>query len=269
MCTLYQQLSSSKKLSRNQEMPRKAAKTLKAFRGGAPPIIQVMGGPAGGFVPPLPALPLPTMDPLSSMLLSMSGNPYTIGIFYIILNLGGRFLTLELTKRQEWFLAQPFMRPFILFAVMFIATRNLAVAFYTTLGVLAVLWLFANENSVFCMIPGWRDENSKKEKEAQDKSYEDTMKAIKKHHEAEIPDVEHHDEQQLQAQPTANEQQVQAQPTANEPVPALAVPTPAVQADTSQHNDNGPDASHLKNILERPEITNDSHKPEHLEDLYR
>jgi len=238
-------------------MPRKAAKTLKALKGGAPPVIQVMGGPAGGFVPPLPAMPLPTMDPLSSILASLGGNPYTIGIFYIILNLGGRFLTLELTKRQEWFLAQPFMRPFILFAVMFIATRNLAVAFYTTLGVLSVLWLFANENSVFCMIPGWRDENSKKERAAQDKSYEDTMKAIKKHHETEIPDVEHHEEQAPQ-QVAVIQPEIQTSAESS-PAPNL----PPVNIGITPANPQ------LKNILESPDITNDTHKEEHLEDLYR
>jgi hypothetical protein len=246
-------------------MPRKAAKTLKAFKGGAPPpVIQIIGGPKGGFVPPMPVMALPAMDPLSSVLASVGGNPYTIGIFYIILNLGGRFLTLELTKRQEWFLAQPIMRPFILFAVMFIATRNLPVAFYTTIGVLSVMWLFANENSAFCMIPGWRDENYNKEKIAQDKSYEDTMKAIKKHHDVETPEPDH---PEVQLAPPV----VQVSPPEAHPLPTeLHTHPPEAQPVHSGNaeNDDRSQHSHAKTILERPDITNDNHKPEHTDDLY-
>jgi hypothetical protein len=155
----------------------------------APAVIQVVGG----FVPP----PIPIMDPLSAGLSVLNANPYIIGIFYIFLNMGGRFLSMELTKRQEWFLSQPYVRPFILFSVMFIATRNLAVAFWTTTLVLSVLWLFANENSALCLIPEWRNDREKKQSE--DKSYEDKMKAVQKHstefhaHTNE-PHDEHHEE---------------------------------------------------------------------------
>ena len=86
-------------------------------------------------------------DPLTSTLNILNSNPYLIGVFYLFLNLGGRFLSMELTKRQEWFLSQPYLRPFILFAVMFISTRNLAVAFWTTVGLLLIFRVFANENS--------------------------------------------------------------------------------------------------------------------------
>jgi hypothetical protein len=170
-------------------MPRRAQKT-------APSIIQVVGGstPAvAGFMPPMP----PPLDPLSSTLTVLNANPYIIGVFYIFLNLGGRFLSMELTKRQEWFLAQPYVRPFILFSVMFIATRNLAVAFWSTTGILAVLWVFANENSSLCLIPGWRTDAAKKEEE--EKTYDEKMKAVQKHahedhHDHPPHEEEHHDE---------------------------------------------------------------------------
>lgn len=153
--------------------------------GGNPPsVIQIVNGGAGFPMPGLPpALPLIMPDPLSSVLAVLNSNPYLIGVFYLFLNLGGRFLSLELTKRQEWFLAQPYIRPFILFAVMFISTRNLAVAFWTTVGILSVLWFFANENSALCLIPSWKEKKS-------DNNYDATMSKIKK---IEIPEDGHHD----------------------------------------------------------------------------
>ena len=101
-----------------------------------------------GFAPPV--------DMLTAAVTALNGNPYIIGAAYLMINLGGRYLTLELTKQQEAFLANKALRPLLLFAVLFIATRNLAVAFWTTIIVLAIIWFFANENHIMCLVPGWR-----------------------------------------------------------------------------------------------------------------
>lgn len=105
-------------------------------------------GQQAGFAPPV--------DMLTGIITALNGNPYIIGAAYLIINLGGRYLTLELTKQQEAFLANKALRPLLLFAVLFIATRNLAVAFWTTIVVLAIIWVFANENHIMCLVPGWR-----------------------------------------------------------------------------------------------------------------
>jgi hypothetical protein len=123
--------------------------------------------------------------------------------FYLFLNLGGRFISLELTKKQEMFLANPILRPFILFCVMFISTRNLAVAFWTTVGILSVLRVFANENSPFCLIPGWRE--TPVNTEATD-SYNVVMDKINKipH---ETPEEPHEHQTPAQLQPQAAHEQ--------------------------------------------------------------
>jgi hypothetical protein len=152
---------------------------------------------AAGFITP-PAIPL---DPITSFITLVNSNPYVIGLLYLFLNLSGRFLSMELTKQQEQFLSQPFLRPFILGAVMFVATRNIAIAFWSTIIILSIIWIFANENHVLCLIPGWRNNDNKDT----DKSYQDNMKAIqgKDHHE-EPPHVEHHE-------PTTNDQHANEQ----------------------------------------------------------
>ena len=95
------------------------------------------------------------LDPLSSAILMVNSNPYIIGLFMLLLNLGGRFLSLELTKKQEAFLQAPWIRPLLFFTVIFIATRNMVVAFWVTLLFFFVIWVVANENSPYCMIPSW------------------------------------------------------------------------------------------------------------------
>jgi hypothetical protein len=118
--------------------------------------------PAPALAPPYngaPPHPQPqigaSLDPISSTIMSLNMNPYVIGMFMLLLNLGGRFLSLELTKKQEAFLQSPWIRPLIFFTVIFIATRNLVAAFWVTLLFFFVIWVVANENSPFCLIPSW------------------------------------------------------------------------------------------------------------------
>jgi hypothetical protein len=109
--------------------------------------------------PPAAAGPLVggSLDPLSSAIMIVNTNPYIIGLFMLLLNLGGRFLSLELTKKQEAFLQAPWIRPLLFFTVIFISTRNLIAAFWVTILFFFIIWIVANENSPYCMIPSWCD----------------------------------------------------------------------------------------------------------------
>jgi hypothetical protein len=89
-------------------------------------------------------LPVPGIDILVS---SINSNPYFIGIMMLFLNLGGRFLSLEVSKGQEKFLSDPIIRRFLLFVVLFVATRNVLVAAGLTIIVVILLGYLLNENS--------------------------------------------------------------------------------------------------------------------------
>ena len=99
--------------------------------------------------------PVTTLEVIGQAVTMASSNPYIIGAFYLLMNMGGRYLSLELTKKQEAFLQWPYLRPILLFSVLFIATRNFVVAAVGTLAVFFILWVAANENSPYCMIPHW------------------------------------------------------------------------------------------------------------------
>jgi hypothetical protein len=119
---------------------------------------------------------MPPPNILATFLTTLNANPYLLAVAYLFLNLSGRFLTLELTKQQESFLAHKAIRPIILFCVMFVATRNLAAAFWSTLLFLSVIWIFANENHILCLIPGWRAHDEKSQDK--EKVYENNMKVL-------------------------------------------------------------------------------------------
>lgn len=90
-------------------------------------------------------------SPLDSFLQIFNNNPYFIGIMMLILNLGGRFMILEVTKKQEQFLQHPWVRRVLIFVVLFVGTRNLWVAFWATVFVVLFLGYLFNENSALCL----------------------------------------------------------------------------------------------------------------------
>lgn len=79
-------------------------------------------------------------------------NPYLLGMAYIVLNLGGRFMALSVTPAQEAFLQNIVFRPLLLFAIMFIGTRNLVVAFWLTMVIMVILHYLLNEESAWYLL---------------------------------------------------------------------------------------------------------------------
>lgn len=94
---------------------------------------------------------LGALNPIEGILQMFNHNPYFIGMMMLLLNLGGRFISLEITKQQEQFLQLPWVRRVLIFTVLFVATRNLWVAFWSTLVVVLLLGYLFNENSALCL----------------------------------------------------------------------------------------------------------------------
>jgi hypothetical protein len=98
------------------------------------------------------------VSPIDTLLQIFNTNPYFIGLMMLVLNLGGRFISLEVTKKQEQFLQLPWVRRILIFTVLFVATRNIWVAFWTTVAVVLFLGYLFNENSALCIFgDGGRD----------------------------------------------------------------------------------------------------------------
>jgi hypothetical protein len=91
------------------------------------------------------------VNPMDMLMASVNSNPYFIGLMMLLLNLGGRFLSLEISKEQEKFLSKPMVRRFFLFAVLFVATRNVVIAAGLAILVILFLGYLFNENSDLCL----------------------------------------------------------------------------------------------------------------------
>ena len=108
----------------------------------AHPLTQIMGSTAAAA----------TVGPIDLILGTFNTNLYFVGIMMLILNLGGRFIAMEITKEQEGFFQHPWVRRFLIFVVLFVATRNLMISFWLTIIVVLTLGYLFNENSALCII---------------------------------------------------------------------------------------------------------------------
>jgi hypothetical protein len=104
---------------------------------------------------PAPAQTGGALDAILASIHEINMNPYILGFAYILLNLGGRFMVMSVTPAQEAFLQNIVFRPLLLFAIMFIGTRNMVVAFWMTLVILLILHYFLNEDSTWYLLRDW------------------------------------------------------------------------------------------------------------------
>ncbi len=112
-------------------------------------------------LPPQALANVMAVSPLDGFLQVFNTNQYFIGIMMLVLNLGGRFISLEVTKKQEQFLQHPWVRRILIFTVFFVATRNIWVAFWLTVVVILFLGYLFNENSTLCIFGSGGSSGSK------------------------------------------------------------------------------------------------------------
>ncbi len=100
------------------------------------------------FAPPIaPMAALGPINPIEIIISGLNTNPYLIGLSMILLNLGGRHLSMGLTPQQDMFFQNPWMRRAMLFVVIFVATRNIFTALWLSIALILVIGYLFNEHS--------------------------------------------------------------------------------------------------------------------------
>ena len=92
------------------------------------------------------------VDPITQTIGYLSSNPWLAGICYVILNLGGKHIAMNLTPEQEKLLGSLWIRPIIIFCLCFVATRNVVTAFWLTVIFMLVFYVIIYEASPFCLL---------------------------------------------------------------------------------------------------------------------
>ena len=71
----------------------------------------------------------------------------------ILMNLGGRYISNEISDFQEEFFESPYVRRIFIFVVCFIATRDIKVSLILTIIFIIFVSGIFNENSKYCILP--------------------------------------------------------------------------------------------------------------------
>jgi hypothetical protein len=83
----------------------------------------------------------------------INSSSFLAGMAMIMLNIGSKYIELGLTKTQEQALRNGLAREILIFAMTFIATKDIIIALFMTIGFnISVNYLF-NENSNLCLLP--------------------------------------------------------------------------------------------------------------------
>lgn len=80
---------------------------------------------------------------------AINGSPAAWGVATLVVNLGARFVTTELTPAQEAVMRHPATKRVVIFFMVFLVTRSVAISLIITLAVIMLLEGFANEHSPF------------------------------------------------------------------------------------------------------------------------
>ena len=90
----------------------------------------------------------------------MNSSKYFAGITMLLLNLGSRYISAELSDMHEKMLSHKIIRRLLVFTVVFVATKDVKVSLIlTAIFVILVSGLF-NEESKYCIIPSVKDKNN-------------------------------------------------------------------------------------------------------------
>ena len=83
---------------------------------------------------------------------NLNQSKYFAGIMMLVLNLGSKYITMELSESQDELLRNKIIRRFLVFTVVFVATRDIFVSLILTgIFILFVSGLF-NENSSYSIV---------------------------------------------------------------------------------------------------------------------
>lgn len=89
---------------------------------------------------------------------SLNQNKFFIGILMLILNVFSKYVELKLTKTQEAYFKNNFIRQIFIFAVLWSGTRDIYISILMTAAFVILTDHLFNEESKFCIIPQyWSD----------------------------------------------------------------------------------------------------------------
>ena len=111
---------------------------------------------------------------------TLNNSKYFSGLIMVLLNLGSKYVSLEISEAQDFFLSHPIIRKALVFTIFFIATKDIVVSLISTLVFLLLVCFILHEESHLCFFSTQMKKFCKKRKQKVTKEeYENAMKIVK------------------------------------------------------------------------------------------
>ncbi len=93
------------------------------------------------------------LDNIHDHITNINSSKLFAGLMIITLNIASKFVTFKLGKTAEMYLKYTFSRQILVFAMAWMGTRDIYVAFALMMLFIVVFDFLFNENSAFCVLP--------------------------------------------------------------------------------------------------------------------
>ena len=117
-----------------------------------------------------------------SIINSLNNSKFFSGILMILMNIGSKYISLELSETQDEFFSNIVIRRMMIFVVIFIATKDIITSLIITACFIILVSGLFNESSKFCLIKN----NCKQTKKISKEQVERAKKVLKKYEEQEF-----------------------------------------------------------------------------------
>ena len=86
---------------------------------------------------------------------AINGSPIMAGVAMLVLNIGSRYIDLGITPTQEALMRSEIAREILIFAMAFVATKEIVLSILLTAAFLTLSNHVLNESSPYCACPGY------------------------------------------------------------------------------------------------------------------
>ena len=83
----------------------------------------------------------------------LNQNTYMAAFSMLCMNLGSRYIALDISKAQEQILKHQVFRRITLFCIFYVATRHILISFMLTFVFILINSCILHEESMFCILP--------------------------------------------------------------------------------------------------------------------
>ena len=94
------------------------------------------------------------LETIKSYMNKLNDSKFFAGVMMIVLNLGSKYINIDLSDTQEEFLKQSLSRQLLVFSFAWMGTRDIILSIILTASFLILASYLLNENSQMCVIPG-------------------------------------------------------------------------------------------------------------------